>query len=507
MGTVDQSSSYETVKEHAKRIHNLEQIDHLLRWDSDVMMPPEGTTARSGQRETISKMMHDLRGADALGRALENVDESERTGEEQAVVREMLREYEITTAVPTDLQSELADVTARAHEAWKEAKENDDWDTFAPVFEEHIELRREWADNVDPHGDPYEVLWKNKIGYTSQPYIELSTVNRVFDRLKSTLPEIIEDIRESDTDLATDAFTSRGPYDPTTQKDVFEIVLDELGLNWDRARFDTAPHPFSYGNPYDVRLTTRFDENDPTNGFTATMHEFGHTTYHHGLPDDHYGTPIGRARGLTIHGSQSGVWENHVGRSKPFWELVLPHFQDQFPQLEDITPQEAYEAVNQVNESNVVRVAADELTYHMHIIIRTEIEQALIASEIAVEDVPEVWNEKYNEYLGVTPNKVSEGPLQDPHWAADVPGFINYTLGHGVLAAQVWAAADRDIPLEDQVRRGEFGPIREWMTENIHRHGQRYKSQELVRQATGEEITADYFLEYVDEKYRTLYDC
>lgn len=503
---MSQSTSYRTIEEHARRIHNLEQTDHLLRWDSDVMMPAGGAGARSGQRETLSKMMHDLRGSGALGRALDEVDVSELNGDEQAVVREIRREYEITTAVPEELQSGLADVTARAHEAWKEAKENKNWSTFAPVFEEHIDLRKEWADAVDPDSDPYEVLWKSKLGYTSQPFIELSTVNRVFDRLKSTLPGIISDVRESDADLATDAFTDRAPYPADEQKSAFERVLDELGLDWDRARFDTAPHPFSYGNPYDVRLTTRYDENDPTSGFTATMHEFGHTTYHHGLPQEEYGTPLSRARGLTIHGSQSGVWENHVGRSRAFWELVLPIFSEQFPQLEGVTPQEAYEAVNQVNESNVIRVAADELTYHMHIIIRTEIEQALIAGDIAVEDVPAVWNEKYDEYLGVTPDAVSDGPLQDPHWAGDVPGFINYTLGHGVLAAQVWAAADRDLPLDEQIRRGEFGPLRDWMTENIHRHGQRYESQELVRRATGEKITADYFLEYVDEKYRTLYD-
>lgn len=504
---MSQSTSYETIVEHANRLHNLEQTDHLMRWDSDVMMPPRGTAARSGQRETLSKMMHDVRGADALGQALDRVDEQELSGDEQAVVRELRREHNITTSVPDDLHSDIADVTARAHEAWKKAKENDDWDTFAPVFEEHIDLRREWADNVDPDSDPYEVLWKNKLGYTSQPHIDLSTVNRVFDRLKSALPGLIEDVRESDADLATDAFTSRGPYAAETQKEAFEAVLDDLGLDWDRARFDTAPHPFSYGNPHDVRLTTRFDESDPTSGFTATMHEFGHTTYHHGLPADHYGTPLGRARGLTIHGSQSGVWENHVGRSASFWERALPIFRDHFPQLTEVTPRQAYEAVNQVNETNVIRTAADELTYHMHIVVRTEIEQALIAGEMSVEEVPQVWEDKYEQYLGITPGSDREGPLQDPHWSSDIPGFINYTLGHGVLAAQVWAAASEGLPLTDHLRAGDFGPLREWMTENIHQHGQRYTSQELIRRATGEDLTADYFLEYIEDKYRLLYDC
>ena len=193
---MSQSTSYQTIEEHASQIHNLEQTDHLLRWDSDVMMPAGGADARSGQRETLSKIMHDLRGSDALRSALEAVNESRLSTDERAVVREIRREYEITVAVSEELQSELADVTACAYEAWKEAKENDDWSTFAPLFEEHIDLRRKWADAVDPDSDPYEVLWKSKLGYTSQPFIELSTVNRVFDRLKSTLPGIISDVRE-----------------------------------------------------------------------------------------------------------------------------------------------------------------------------------------------------------------------------------------------------------------------------------------------------------------------
>jgi carboxypeptidase Taq len=504
---MSQSTHYQTIVDYANRLHNIEQADHILRWDSDVMMPEGGADARSAQRSTLSKTMYDLRSSAALGRALESVDESELSDDQQAVVREIRRQHEIVSSVPSELNEQIADVNAEAHEAWKAAKEADDWSKFAPAFEKHIELRREWADHVDPDSDPYEVLWKNKLGYTSQPFIDLSTVDRVFDRLRETLPTLIEDVRESDAELATDAFTDRGPYDPADQKAAFEDVLDELGIDWSRARFDTAPHPFSYGNAYDVRLTTRFDEEDPIGGFSATMHEFGHTTYHHGLPQEQYGTPLARARGLTIHGSQSGLWENHIGRSEAFWELVLPIFREYFPQLDDVSAGDAYEAVNQVNEDNVVRTAADELTYNIHVLVRTEIEKALVSSEMDVEAVPQVWADKYEEYLGVRPETDSEGPLQDPHWAGSIPGFINYTLGHHVLAAQVRNAAEQELEFDSLVRNGEVGPIRDWMTENIHRHGQRYKSQELVSRATGEEITADYFLEYIEDKFRTLYDC
>jgi carboxypeptidase Taq len=497
----------ETVWEYAERIHDLEQTDHLLRWDSDVMMPAGGTTARSKQRSSLSKSIYDLRSSTELGRALDRLDEDDLDADDSAIVREVRREHEVASSVPVELNRRLAEATAEAHEAWKRAKEADDWDLFAPAFERHVELRREWAAHVDPDGQPYEVLWKNKLGYESQPYIDLSTVNRVFDRVRDELVPLIEAVHDSDVRLASDAFTDRGPYDSASQMRVNQRILDVVGLDRSRARFDEAPHPFSYGNPYDVRLTTRFDEDDPVDAITATMHEFGHTTYHHGLPREAYGTPLARARGLTIHGSQSGVWENHVSKSRPFWELIMPELRAEFPQLEDVSVREAYEAVNTVQDESRVRTAADELTYHMHVIVRTEIEQALIAGELSVSEVPQVWADKYEQYLGVRPTSARDGPLQDPHWAVNVPGFINYTLGHGVLAAQVWAAMAEDVgDVDERIERGEFDPIHEWMTESIHRHGQRYRPQELVRRATGREITAEPFVEYVTEKFGSLYD-
>ena len=505
MGTTEQS--YETVLEYADRIHNLEQTDHLLRWDSDVMMPAGGAAARSAQRSTLSKTIYDLRSSAELGEALEDLDEANLDGDQQAIVREIRREHEVASNVPRDLNRRLAEVTADAHEAWKEAKEHSDWGEFAPTFKRHVELRREWAANVDPDGNPYEVLWKNKLGYESQPFIDLATVNRVFDRVRDELVPMIEAIHSSDVDLASDVFSDRGPYDPEGQMRINQQILDMVGLDRSHARFDEAPHPFSYGNPYDVRLTTRFDEATPVDAITASMHEFGHTTYHHGLPREKYGTPLARARGLTVHGSQSGVWENHVSKSQPFWELVMPELRKEFPQLADVSAQDAYEAVNTVQEESRIRTAADEVTYHLHIIIRTEIEQALVAGDLDVSEVPQVWADKYDEYLGVRPESHRDGPLQDPHWAVNIPGFINYTLGHGVLAAQVWQAMADDVgDVDDLIRRGEFDPIHKWMTEHVHRHGQRYRPQELVRQATGQEITADPFINYLTAKFEKLYE-
>ena len=284
-------------------------------------------------------------------------------------------------------------------------------------------------------------------------------------------------------------------------------ALTLLGYDWSRGRLDTSSHPFTSGNQFDSRVTTRFDESDPLGALTATIHEFGHAQYNLGLPDEHYGTPLGDHRDLTVHESQSRLWENHVGRSQAWWELFLPAFEEQFPQVEGVTPRQAYEAANQVYEDNYIRVEADELTYHMHIVLRFEIERALVSGDLDVRDVPEVWNDKMEEYLGIRPPTDAVGCLQDIHWSHGNFGYFpTYSLG-SVLAAQLYAAATDDVPdIEERTRNGEFDALHDWLGEHVHRHGARYTTPDLVEEATGEAYTADYFLDHVEEKYGELYD-
>jgi carboxypeptidase Taq len=283
-------------------------------------------------------------------------------------------------------------------------------------------------------------------------------------------------------------------------------ALDVLGYDWDRGRLDTAPHPFSTGTQFDARVTTRFKPDDPLDAIGSTIHEFGHATYTLGLPREQYGTPLGDSRDLSVHESQSRFWENHVGRSRPFWDLFTDTVNDGLGT--DATPQEFYEAANEVYDDNLIRVEADELTYHMHIVLRFEIERDLIRGDLAVEDVPEVWNDKMEEYLGVRPDTDAEGCLQDIHWTNGAFGYFpTYTLG-SVLAAQLNHHVRQDVDdFDEQVRTGNFEPIHDWLTENVHRHGARYETDALIEEATGESFTADHFLKYADEKYRALYDC
>ena len=293
--------------------------------------------------------------------------------------------------------------------------------------------------------------------------------------------------------------------DPDDQEAMVREALDVLGYDWDRGRLDTAPHPFSTGTQFDARVTTRFDPADPLGALGSTVHEFGHATYTLGLPDEHYGTPLGQSRDLSVHESQSRFWENHVGRTRAFADFFTPTVNDHLDT--DLSARDLYEAANQIYPDNLIRVEADELTYHMHIILRFEIERDLISGDLDVEEVPGVWNDKMEEYLGVRPETDSEGCLQDIHWTHGSLGYFpTYSLG-SVLAAQIFASAEDAIPdLDGKIRAGEFDPLHDWLTENVHQHGCRYETDDLVQEATGESFTADYFVEYANEKFGDLYE-
>ncbi|ADJ16075.1 Carboxypeptidase Taq [Halalkalicoccus jeotgali B3] len=493
-----ENDTYERFVEKVRRIENLGAGAGVLQWDQEVKMPDEGIEARSQQLSTLSAVIHEEFTDEEMGTYLDELESTDLDGKEESVVREIRRQYERKTRVPTELVEEISRTTSEALPKWKEAKAEDDFSVFAPILEELIELKKEYAEHIDPDADPYAVLFADY-----EPYIELETAEEMLTRLREELVPLIDSVADSEADLAVDAFA--GEFDPETQEELARDALDTLGYDWDRGRLDTAPHPFSTGTQFDARVTTRFDETDLLGGLTSTIHEFGHATYTLGLPDEHYGTPLGDSRDLTVHESQSRLWENHVGRSRAFWELFLPQVEERFPDV-DAGTEEAYEAANQVYDDNLIRVEADELTYHMHIVLRFEIERELIEGDLSVEEIPETWNEKMEEYLGVKPETDAEGCLQDIHWSHGSFGYFpTYSLG-SVLAAQLYANADEDIEdLDGKIRAGEFDPLRDWLVENVHRHGARYTTPELIERATGESFTADHFLEYVTEKYGELY--
>jgi carboxypeptidase Taq len=492
--------AYEELLSRIERVNNVEAASMLLSWDQQVMMPEGGTPARSRQLSALSAVQHDLLTDEAVGSLLDDLAAVELSPERAAAVREIRREYDRAVRVPTDLVERISQTTSEALSVWEEAKAEDDWSSFAPYVEELVDLKRQYADHVDPDADPYAVLFADY-----EPCLPLERAEEILTEIRETLVPMIAEIRASETPITTDAFA--GSFDVDAQEAVARDALSTLGYPWERGRLDTSSHPFSTGTQFDARITTRFTESDPIDALTATIHEFGHATYSLGLPDDAYGTPLGEHRGLSVHESQSRLWENHVGRSQAFWELFLPTMRERFPQVADVTPRAAYESVNQVFEDNHIRVEADELTYHLHIVLRFEIERALIAGDLSVEEVPAVWNDKSEEYLGIRPETDAEGCLQDIHWSHGSFGYFpTYSLG-SAMAAQLFDAAAADLgDVDSQVRAGEFDPLREWLRENVHRHGKRYETNDLVREATGEGFSADAFTDYVTDKYGSLYD-
>ena len=497
----DAPDTYDAFESHVNQLVYLRDAGGVLGWDQQVTMPEGGTPARSKQSAALSSVTHDLLTDDDVGEWLDALDGADLDSGQQAVVREVGREHERAVNVPEELVSEISETASNALPVWEEAKAEDDFESFAPTLETMVELKREYAEAIDPDRDPYEVLFEEY-----EPYLGLDTAERILERLRDELVPLIADIEDSDVDLA-DPFD--GEYDPDDQEAMVREALDVLGYDWDRGRLDTAPHPFSTGTQFDARVTTRFDPADPLGALGSTVHEFGHATYTLGLPDEHYGTPLGQSRDLSVHESQSRFWENHVGRTRAFADFFTPTVNDHLDT--DLSARDLYEAANQIYPDNLIRVEADELTYHMHIILRFEIERDLISGDLDVEEVPGVWNDKMEEYLGVRPETDSEGCLQDIHWTHGSLGYFpTYSLG-SVLAAQIDAAMREDLASEGEtvdelVRAGEFDPLHDWLTERVHRHGCRYETDDLVREATGEPFTADYFVDYATAKFGDLYE-
>ncbi|MFC4439569.1 MULTISPECIES: carboxypeptidase M32 [Natrialbaceae] len=496
--TDDAPGAYRDLLERSEKLTDVQMASMVLGWDQRVMMPEGGTPARAGQLSTLSGLGHELLVDEEVGEWLSESESADLTDEQAAVVREFRREYDRSAEVPSDVIERVAAHQAETQQVWQEAKAEDAFEQFAPALEELVDLHRERAGAIDPDANPYRVLYED-----GQPYLPLETVEGIFEELREGLVPLIEEIKTEGRELPS-VFTGHS-YDEDDQMALSQEVVDLLGYPREHGRLDTAPHPFMSGNQFDARITTRFREDDPIDALMATIHEFGHASYQLGLPAEEYGTPLGASRSSGVHESQSRFWENHVGRTKAFWELFLPTMKDHFPHLEDVTVDEAYAAANRIYPENLIRVEADELTYHLHIILRCEIDRAFVEGDLPVSEVPRVWNEKMGDYLGVTPETDADGCLQDTHWSASFAAFQGYTVG-SVLAAQLDAAIREDLDVDGLIREGEFEPLWEWMTEHVHRHGQRYPTEELIEVATGEPLTADYFLEHVESKYGDLYD-
>ncbi|MDN5697985.1 MAG: carboxypeptidase M32, partial [Rubrobacter sp.] len=480
----------------------------ILSWDRQTKMPEGGLEARADQLSTLSTVAHEMTvdgHTEALISAAEDETSSEQDSEDAALVRLARRDYEKSARLPARLVSELSRRTALAESAWAQAREESQWKTFAPHLQGVLELSREAAEHLGYEEHPYDAL-----ADTYERGATKSGLEKMFDELKSGIVPLLREVYQSPAAAENDARQSpliQG-FDQESQERFGKRVITRLGYDWMCGRQDLAVHPFCIGfSPGDVRITTRFDENWLSGALFGTIHEAGHAMYEQGVDPAYTRTPLSGGVSMGVHESQSRLWENLVGRSRPFWDHFYPELQQTFPQaLGNVDLESFYRAINVARPSEI-RVEADELTYNLHILLRFELETALLDQKLSVEDIPDAWNAKMEEYLGITPENVSRGALQDVHWSAGLIGYFpTYAIGN-VLSVQLFEAAKEDRPeIPEQIGRGEFSALLGWLRENVHRYGSRYTPEELVQRAAGKPLDTAPYLRYLREKFTALYD-
>ncbi len=492
---------YKIFIEKMQKIADLTAAENIMNWDQETYMPAKGAQFRSQQVGTLAGIVQDMKTSVDLEKAAKNVLESAQEESEEYINASIfLRDFERDKKLPTDFVSEFAQVKSAAALVWQKAKEEDDFKLFLPHLEKIIEMTRKMANLIDPKGDAYDVLVD-----LYEPEMRSEQLDKVFTDLKEGLIPMIEKIQEVENVNDEVLFSE---YDQATQRIVIKKIVSDLGFDFERGRIDLVEHPFcTTFSPDDVRITTRIKPNDLTFGLWSSIHESGHAMYEQGIPSEQYGLPLGDSVGMGVHESQSRLWENNVCRSRGFIAGYLPYLKDHFPdQLKNMTTDDFYYAVNAVKPWPI-RIEADELTYHLHIIIRYEIERDLIGGKIEAQDTAAIWRKKYKEYLGIDIASDAEGVLQDVHWSCGYIGYFpTYSLG-SLYASQYYAAATSQIQnLENDIESGNFDSLLSWLRENIHVHGRRYNSEELCSRVTGEGLNPQLFIDYAKEKYGAIYD-
>jgi carboxypeptidase Taq len=500
MGNLLPMSSLEKLKSRLADVNALQAAISIMDWDQQTYMPKGGADARAEHVGILSRMAHELFTADETQSLVEQARaELNGSDDDQALVRVTKRDLDLRTKIPTALVEEKSKLAAKAHEEWVAARANNDFASFAPTLERMFEIARQEAEHLGYTDHIYDALLDQ--------YEEGATAadcRRMFEALKGPNVDLVKAIQERGKPV--DDSGLHGEWDVAKQREFTEMIVKAIGFDMDRGRQDTAPHPFCTGwSVGDIRLTTRFKPYIGSAIF-GSLHEAGHGMYEQGTPEQWDRTPLAGGVSLGIHESQSRLWENIVGRSKAFWQRFLPDLQERFPELKSYDLETWYRAINKVQPS-YIRVEADEVTYNLHVLVRFEIECDVLTGKLAVRDMPEAWNAKYTEYLGVTPRSDSEGCLQDVHWSMGSIGYFpTYSMGN-LLSYQIWRTLQRDLGDTDAlISSGKFGPILEWLQEKVYRQGRKYTPKDLVQRVTGKPMGAEDYLAGLQEKYSEIYE-
>ena len=495
------SEKLEQLKERLGEVTDIGRAASVLSWDQQVNMPPGGNEARGQQLATLSKIAQEKFISDEVGRLIDDLKQ-ELNGadtDEAALVRVASRNYDKAIRVPPSFIAEQAIVTSKAFEAWIEARGKSDFSIFRPHLEKVVELVHQYISFFPAGNHPYDTLLDDY-----EPGMKTADVQTIFDGLRPKQVKLIKAIA-SKKQVKDDFLFKK--YNEKKLMDFGEQIITKFGYDWARGRQDKAPHPFETTfSVNDVRITTRYEADNPLAMLFSTMHEAGHAMYEQGVNPEYDRTPLSGGTSLAVHESQSRMWENLVGRSLPFWEHYYPLLKKSFAsQLDGVSLKSFYKAINKV-EPSLIRVNADEATYNLHIMLRLELEIGMVEGTIAVKDLPEIWNAKMQEYLGVTPPDDARGVLQDIHWSGGAIGYFStYALGN-LVSAQLWEKIKKDIRnLDDQIRKGDFSELLGWLRKNIHQHGQKYEPQQLVEKVTGSKISPEPYVRYLTKKYSEIY--
>ena len=490
---------------HLAELSDLHHTNQLLNWDQQTMMPPRGAAARAESLATLGRISHDMFVSAQTGRLLDAaasaLDAADPDSDDSRLVEVTRRRYEKARRVPGELSADIARAASLGQEAWARARASSDFKAFLPYLERNLELASRYINCFEDFERPYDVLLDD-----FEPGMRSAEVARLFEELGRELVPLIARVRSEGRE--PDASCLHGSFPVEQQRALVAQVLARMGFERSSWRMDDAVHPFatSFGSA-DVRITTRWDESYFASGLYGAMHECGHGLYESAIADSLQRTPLGSAESLGLHESQSRMWENMVGRGKPFSTILAPlianTFGGTFAQLEAGT---LYRAVNRVNPS-FIRVEADEATYGLHIVLRFELEQQLIEGQIKAAELPEAWNAGFHRYLGLEVTDDADGVLQDVHWSAGMVGYFpTYALGN-MIAGQLWQRAHRDLPDLDQcIADGDLRPLREWLREHVHRHGAKFSAAELLERVTGEPISVAPFVGYLKEKLGEVYE-
>ncbi|MFD1639874.1 carboxypeptidase M32 [Evansella tamaricis] len=491
-------------REYLKKISNYQEAIGLMAWDLRTGAPKKGVEQRSEVLGTLSSEVFSMKTSEEMKGFLDELTEEKTFGQLDEVTKgcllECQKEYKKLTKVPAEEYSKFVVLTAKAESAWAEAKEKNDFPSFQPYLEKIVDFNRKYVDWIGYEGNKYNTLLDEY-----EPGLTVDILDGVFGQLREEIVPLVKEVTEASNQPATDFLFKHFPS--KDQEALSKEILSSMQYDFDAGRLDTTVHPFAIGlNPGDVRVTTKYDEKDFRTAVFGTIHEGGHALYEQNIDKKYIGTPLCTGTSMGIHESQSLFWENFVGRNKAFWEKNYSLLKRYSPgQFDDVDLETFFRGINVAGPS-FIRIEADEMTYSLHIILRYELEKALINGELEVKDLPDAWNDKMEEFLGIRPATDAEGVLQDVHWSGGSFGYFpSYALGY-VYAAQLKKAMDKDIPnFDNLLQAGELAPIKEWLTANVHQYGKRKLPLDILKDVTGEGVNATYLIDYLKTKYRTVY--